>query len=167
MYLFIFFWTAALKRARWRNGVAEDLPLGLIFSCYMCAMMLGSRLFGITLPSSDPKTAPHVLLVLTAVASGCLSCFILLTDEKFLFWAFCLFEACIGVYFPVLAVSRGEVVEDGIRGKVYSMLRMPLNIFVVVMHGLAEEGMNLLGFWRDSAVSTDFAQVTDTGTTSS
>src|SRR2546421_6308290 len=85
MYLFIFFWTAALKRARWRNGVAEDLPLGLIFSCYMRAMMLGSRLFGITLPSSDPKTAPRVLLVLTAAAIGCVSRFSLFTDNKRLF----------------------------------------------------------------------------------
>lgn len=146
MYLFIFFWTAALKSAHGQKGLTEDLPFGLIFSCYMCMMMLGSRLFAVVLPSSELKSAPHMLSVLTATASGCLSLFILFKNEKLLFWAFCLFEACIGVYFPIIAVLKREAVEDGARGKVYSMLRMPLNIFVVATHSLAEEGMILSSF---------------------
>ena len=140
MYLFIFFWTASLKGAREQSGPMEDLPFGLIFSCYKCMMMLGSRLFSALLPSSEETAAPKMLLVLMAIASGCLSSSIVFADEKLVFWAFCLFEGCIGVYFPAMAVLKGTVVEDGVRGKVYGMLRMPLNIFVVVTHSLAEEG---------------------------
>lgn len=140
MYHFIFFWTAALKSVREQSGATEGLPFGLIFSCYMAVMMLGSRLFSALLRSQDSTAASHMLLVLTAVASCCLSSSILLTDEKFVFGAFCIFDGCIGVYFPAMAILKGEVVEDGVRGKVYGMLRLPLNVFVVVTHSLAEEG---------------------------
>jgi hypothetical protein len=140
MYLFIFFWTAALKSARGQSGFTEDLPFGLIFSCYMCMMMLGSRFFSAYMPSQDPAAAHHMLLALTAIASGCLSSSILFTDEKLTFWAFCLFEGCIGVYFPAMAVLKGRLVDDGVRGRVYGMLRLPLNVFVVMTHSLAEEG---------------------------
>ena len=118
MYLFIFFWTAALHSARSHSDLSESLPFGLIFSCYMCMMMLGSRLFSIFMPSRDVTTVPHLLLVLIAVASGCLSASIIFAEEKVIFWAFCLFEGCIGVYFPVMAVLKGKIVEDGVRGKV-------------------------------------------------
>jgi MFS transporter, MFS domain-containing protein family, molybdate-anion transporter len=144
MYLFIFFWTAALKSAHGKSEVGEGLPFGLIFSCYMCMMMLGSRLFSGLLLSGDSTGAPYLLLCLTAVGSGSLSSSVLFTGEKLIFWAFCLFEGCIGVYFPVMAVLKGKIVEDGVRGKVYGMLRMPLNVFVVVAHSLAEEGSTLL-----------------------
>lgn len=39
-----------------------------------------------------------------------------------------------------MAFLKGQIVEDGRRGKVYGMLRLPLNVFVVVAHSLAEEG---------------------------
>ena len=102
--------------------------------------MLGSRLFSAFMPSQDSTTAPHLLLILTATASSSLFLSILATDERLTFWAFCLFEGCIGVYFPTMAGLKGKIVEDGVRGKVYGMLRLPLNIFVVVTHSLAEEG---------------------------
>jgi MFS transporter, MFS domain-containing protein family, molybdate-anion transporter len=165
MYLFIFFWTAALKSAQGESDVAEGLPFGLIFSCYMCMMMLGSRLFSGILQRVDSTAAPYMLLVLTAVASGSLSSSILFTDEKHIFWAFCLFEGCIGVYFPTMAVLKGKVVEDRVRGKIYGMLRMPLNLFVVVTHSLAEEGTTRSSLRCQS--NADVSQVIDTEITCS
>ena len=44
------------------------------------------------------------------------------------------------MYFPCMAVLKGKVVGDEVRGRVYGMLRLPLNVFVVVGHSLAEEG---------------------------
>lgn len=46
MYLFIFFWSPALKSARLRAGSEAELPFGIIFASFMCAMMVG--------PSSSP-----------------------------------------------------------------------------------------------------------------
>jgi hypothetical protein len=165
MYLFIFFWTAALKSAHAQSSMTGDLPFGLIFSSFMCTMMLGSRLFAAYVPSHDPIAALHMLLALTAISSSCLSLSILFPDERLTFWAFCLFEGCIGVYFPCMAVLKGRVVDDGVRGKVYGMLRLPLNVFVVVTHSLAEEGrIKFLLLVRSDA---DGFQVTDTETMSS
>ncbi|KAJ6443878.1 glucokinase [Purpureocillium lavendulum] len=39
-----------------------------------------------------------------------------------------------------MAVLKSQVVEDDFRGSIYSSLRLPLNLFVVVVHGLDREG---------------------------
>ncbi|KLU92993.1 hypothetical protein MAPG_11936 [Magnaporthiopsis poae ATCC 64411] len=39
-----------------------------------------------------------------------------------------------------MGLLKSEAVEDGVRGRVYSVMRFPLNVFVVVAHGLDEEG---------------------------
>jgi MFS transporter, MFS domain-containing protein family, molybdate-anion transporter len=52
----------------------------------------------------------------------------------------CLIEVCVGAYFPSMSFLKSEVVDDGIRGRVYSILRFPLNVYVVVTHALDEEG---------------------------
>ncbi|KAB5560025.1 major facilitator superfamily transporter [Coniochaeta sp. 2T2.1] len=143
MYLFIFFWSAALKSARLHGGgplADEDLPYGLIFSCFMCAMMGGSAFFGLFSANHNRDTAAYVLMCVTLVASACLSAAVLLENEMGVFWALCAVEASIGAYFPSMALLKSEVVEDGVRGRVYSILRFPLNVFVVVVHSLDQEG---------------------------
>ena len=62
----------------------------------------------------------------------------------------CLLGASIGAYYPGMAYLKGQIVEDGVRGKVYHMLRLPLNVFVVVAHSLAEEGDLPTGICRES-----------------
>lgn len=149
MYLWIFFWSASLKNARSLAQGHDELPFGLIFSCFMCAMMLGSLLFNAAKTSHDLSSASSMLMTVTTVASCCFLLTIVLQKEKLIFWAFCLLEACVGAYFPSMALLKGQIVEDGVRGKVYGMLRLPLNIFVIVAHSLAEEG-KLLTFTRIS-----------------
>ena len=145
MYLWIFFWSAALTNARSHAQGGDDVPFGLIFSCFMCAMMLGSQLFNFVKPSHDLSSASSVLMTATTTTSCCFLLAIVLRREELMFWAFCMLEACVGAYFPSMAYLKGQIVEDGVRGKVYGMLRLPLNIFVVVAHSLAEEGELLSG----------------------
>jgi MFS family permease len=143
MYLFIFFWSAALKSARLKTGGSQaddDLPYGLIFSCFMCAMMAGSSFFGLFSANHNRESAAYVLMSVILVASACLSAAVLLENEVWLFWALCTIEASIGAYFPSMSFLKSEVVEDGVRGRVYSILRFPLNVFVVVVHSLDQEG---------------------------
>lgn len=143
MYLFIFFWSAALKSARVKSGgplADEDLPYGLIFSCFMCAMMGGSAFFGLFSANHTRESAAYVLMSVTLLASSCLSAAVVLENEMGVFWALCAIEASIGAYFPSMALLKSEVVEDGVRGRVYSILRFPLNVFVVVVHSLDQEG---------------------------
>jgi MFS transporter, MFS domain-containing protein family, molybdate-anion transporter len=143
MYLFVFFWSAALKSARTKSGSDEELPFGLIFSSFMCAMMAGSAFFSLYSPSHSKDTTSFILMAMCLTVSCCLSGAVLLENEKLLFWTLCMVEACIGAYFPSMSFLKSEVVEDGIRGSIYSILRMPLNLFVVVAHSLDEEGKSI------------------------
>ncbi|KAK7962551.1 uncharacterized protein PG986_003376 [Apiospora aurea] len=141
MYLFIFFWSAALKSARTQSGSTdEDLPYGLIFSSFMCAMMAGSAIFTLQTSAKTVQSTAGTLMTVTLVVASCLSLAAMLQDEHLLFWALCLLEGCIGAYFPSMAQLKSELIEDGIRGRVYSILRFPLNVFVVVAHSLDVEG---------------------------
>ncbi|PHH86445.1 hypothetical protein CDD83_10246 [Cordyceps sp. RAO-2017] len=56
------------------------------------------------------------------------------------FSAFCVFEAAIGAYLPAVGFLKSSLVEDGARSRVYSLLRLPLNMFVLVAHSLDREG---------------------------
>lgn len=140
MYLFVFFWSAALKSGRLSPDAPDDLPYGIIFSSFMCAMMAGSSLFA----HLDGGTARHgaasMLLSVLLIASCCSGLAATLRDERLLFWAFCLLEGCIGVYFPAMACLKSKLVEDTSRGRVYSILRLPLNVFVVAAHSMDVEG---------------------------
>ncbi|KAF9875028.1 major facilitator superfamily transporter [Colletotrichum karsti] len=140
MYLFVFFWSAALKSARTKAGSDEELPFGLIFSSFMCSMMAGSAFFSLYTKTHTKETTSNILMAVVLVVSGCLSGAVLLEHEQLLFWALCMIEACIGAYFPSMSFLKSEVVEDSTRGRVYSLLRLPLNVFVVVAHSLDEEG---------------------------
>ena len=144
MYLFIFFWSPALKSARVATGNAELLPYGMIFASFMCMMMLGSILFSSVISAHDLQSSSQWLLMVVAVASSCLQIPVLAKTEGAIFWAFCMFEGCVGVYFPSMAYLKGKIVDDRIRAKVYSLLRLPLNIFVVVALSLTQEGMFLV-----------------------
>ncbi|KXH35742.1 major facilitator superfamily transporter [Colletotrichum nymphaeae SA-01] len=140
MYLFVFFWSAALKSARTKAGSDEELPFGLIFSSFMCAMMAGSSFFSLYTKTHSKETTSLILMLVVLVVSCCLSGAVVLDNEKLLFWALCMVEASIGAYFPSMSFLKSQVVEDGVRGRVYSLLRLPLNVFVVVAHSLDEEG---------------------------
>ncbi|KAL8387140.1 hypothetical protein RB595_010127 [Gaeumannomyces hyphopodioides] len=147
MYLFIFFWSPALKSARDRASTgggaaaAAELPFGLIFSSFMCCMMAGSALSGHATAGGRRDSAATVLAAAVVGVSACLSAAVVAAGREWLlFWAFCVVEACVGAYFPSMGLLKSEAVEDGVRGRVYSVMRFPLNVFVVVAHGLDEEG---------------------------
>ena len=139
MYLFIFFWSASLKSARLHADPPnkKDPPFGLIFSCFMCAMMFGSQMFTRSLSKTSTSASMSSVIL---VASASLLTTLLASREMVIFAAFCVFEAAIGIYFPSMGSLKGRLIADGIRAKAYGLLRLPLNIFVVVGHSLAEDG---------------------------
>ena len=141
MYLVIFFWSAALKSLRTlRSSPSEELPFGLIFSSFMCAMMAGSSIFNLRNTSRDLASTSQMLMAVTALMSCCLSLAVFVHDEYLVFWLFCLVEGCVGAYYPAMAYLKSRMIEYGIRGTNYSAMRFPLNAFVVIAHSLDEEG---------------------------
>jgi len=142
MYLFVFFWSPSLIAARAASITAsQTIPFGLIFSCFMCAMMLGSQSFS-AVGVGSRKDASRFLLNTVALAAISLLIPILAKAEACVFWSFALFEVCVGMYFPAMSRLKSELVEEAVRGKVYGLMRIPLNLFVVVALGLTREGQS-------------------------
>jgi hypothetical protein len=140
LFLFIFFKFPALKLSHKLAGSTEELPFGLIFAILMCSMMFGSMLYNNITKSSSPFPAQRVLTGTLIVASFCFFIPGHFRDERITLWCFCLFELCCGIYYPVMASLKGKLIEDGSRATVYTLLRIPLNAFVVLALSTTKEG---------------------------
>lgn len=139
MFLFVFFWSPALISSRSHDKTESAPPFGLIFSCFMCAMMLGSLVFSIAKPGGARDSA-RLMLSILALASSSLLVPVLQRTEAVTFWSFALFEVCVGLYFPTMSRLKSELVEDAVRARVYGLMRLPLNIFVVAALGMTKDG---------------------------
>ncbi|KAL9011930.1 MAG: hypothetical protein Q9173_003267 [Seirophora scorigena] len=143
MYLFIFFWSPALKSSHalaHHNQPSNILPFGIIFACFMGAMMSGSQLFTAAMASTNWLTSRVILQAVVTVGSVSLLATIFFRNEFVTFWCFCLFEVCVGMYFPSMGYLKGKVIDDGNRAHLYGLLRIPYNVFVVVALSLTQEG---------------------------
>jgi len=143
MYLWIFFKFPALKLAHQLAGKDTTLPFGIIFAGLMCAMMVGSLLFTYNASRSTSRSvipSSRLLMITLTVASACFLVPVFVRNEAVTFWCFCIFEVCCGIYYPSIAQQKEKVVEDGVRAKIYSIFRVPLNIFVVVGLSLTKDG---------------------------
>ncbi|KJA17597.1 hypothetical protein HYPSUDRAFT_46222 [Hypholoma sublateritium FD-334 SS-4] len=143
MYLFVFLWVPALQEAALPASL--PLPLGYIFSAFMVSMMLGSLFYTALVASHqrrllrgtkgiDSALALHAKLssLVCAVSALALATCVASADEHVRFWAFCAFEACVGMYYPVQGTLRGTLISNEHRATLSSLFRVPLNIFVVV-----------------------------------
>ncbi|KAL8949360.1 MAG: hypothetical protein Q9222_004525 [Ikaeria aurantiellina] len=164
MYLFIFFWSPALKSSHKLAGQSGALPFGIIFASFMGAMMLGSMLFTIVMTSRKWMSCRELLQTVVTLASVSLLSTIFFHHEFITFWCFCVFELCVGLYFPCMAYQKGKIIDDGNRAHIYGLLRIPFNIFVVVALSLTREGMfhevsylsiTALTHWNRRPVSRD------------
>ncbi|KAJ8112101.1 hypothetical protein OPT61_g5447 [Boeremia exigua] len=140
LFLFIFFKFPALKLAHKLAGSEDDLPFGLIFAILMCSMMLGSLLYNNITSASSTFPAKRVLMGTLVVASACFFVPGHFRDERLTLWCFCVFELCCGVYYPVMASIKGKLIDDSSRASVYTVLRIPLNAFVVLALSTTKEG---------------------------
>ncbi|KAI0779125.1 hypothetical protein BC629DRAFT_1582729 [Irpex lacteus] len=139
---FVFLWVPSLQEA---TISADALPLGYIFSCFMVSMMLGSLLYTTVIsysqksPVVEAQAREELLMVnaklsslVCATSSVCFALAVTLQSEHTRFWAFCVFEACVGMYYPVQGMLRGTLISNEHRATLSSLFRVPLNIFVVV-----------------------------------
>lgn len=133
MYLFVFLWVPSLQEASLSTA---PLPLGYIFSCFMVAMMLGSLLYttlvahaGRATPGSTASEEPLLLnaklsSLVCAVSALAFAITIASRGEEHLrFWAFCVFEACVGLYYPVQGTLRGTLISNEHRATVRNLYR--------------------------------------------
>ena len=118
MYLFVFLWVPALEIVSRQEG---SLPFGIIFSAFMCCMSFGSLIYGFSSESTkDGLVKRHASLGVATCAAAALA---LVTSAMSMslsvrFWAFCAFEATVGMYFPIMGTLRGTLVPDEARASV-------------------------------------------------
>lgn len=137
MYLFVFFWGPALTSARSYEAAkttgpgAGGLPYGIIFASFMASVLAASLVFNAAM---DRKLVRHTYLLVGILGAADLVFYLLEEPrgERLTFWLFCLFEACVGMYWPCMGYLKGRLIEDGVRARLYGVLRVPLNVFVVV-----------------------------------
>lgn len=139
MYLFVFYWTPALKSAAASSASsAADLPYGIIFASFMAAVLAASLAFNLVMGRGLVR---YSSLLLGLMVASHLVFFALAREpqpargstgqEQRAFWLFCAFEACVGAYWPCMGYLKGRLVGDAVRGRVYGLMRIPLNLFVV------------------------------------
>jgi hypothetical protein len=116
------------------------LPLGYIFSSFMFSMMIGSLLYTCIVthslpypnhPTADSSLALHAKLssLVCLTAGLALAGSVSAAHEKTRFWAFCLFEACVGMYYPVQGMLRGSMISNDHRATV-----RPFRFYLVSDH---------------------------------
>ena len=54
-------------------------------------------------------------------------------EGKIQLLAFCVFEACVGIFWPSMMKMRSQYVPEESRSTIINFFRIPLNMFVCIM----------------------------------
>ncbi len=125
MYIFVFLWTPVLMPAH--------PPLGMVFACFMVAIMIGSSVY--TLLLARGRRAEDVLwLCLATISAGMGVCCVTagpdgsMADVLVTFVAFLVMECAFGAYFPAMSYLKSQVIPESHRANVMNWFRVPMNI---------------------------------------
>ncbi len=147
MYIFVFLWTPALSPR------GERVPHGFVFATFMLCCMIGSSCVGalqgrrstgplgymgpVFLVAAAALATPAALHVVGAGGAeegapppggGGIG-----AAGRVQVVAFCVFEACVGAFWPSLMQLRSVFVPEDVRATVINLFRVPLNLFVCVV----------------------------------
>jgi MFS family permease len=125
MYTFVFLWTPILQKAD-----QAQLPFGLIFAILMMSSFCGSSIFGLLTKRMEVVSIAGGVFGVAAMSLAVPS---LTNSPTILLIAFMVFEACVGVYWPVIGTLKGIYVPEAQRSAIYNVFRVPLNAIVLVV----------------------------------
>jgi hypothetical protein len=150
MYIFVFSWTPILEA----TSAGEDLPHGLVFACFMVSIMIGSNGSQYFLIS---QSAEMVAASACGVAAISLILSAFYESHQIVLTAFCLFEMCVGVYFPAIASQRAKHVPNEVRATIMGIFRVPLNLIVVLtLLNASQVGMVKLSIFSSGLLGLAF-----------
>ncbi|TXC04898.1 hypothetical protein FocTR4_00002170 [Fusarium oxysporum f. sp. cubense] len=137
----LYSWPQAIMSARAHERIWANPPFGTIFASLMGAKSLGSFTFlYASREANSIQLSSRTIQLASSISASALLLTILLRDELSRFWAFCLFEICVGLYYPSMAYLRDRLLEEERRGRVYGLMRVPLNVFTVMCLTTVNEG---------------------------
>ncbi|KAJ7553435.1 hypothetical protein O6H91_06G097700 [Diphasiastrum complanatum] len=141
MYTFVFLWTPALSPNE------QKIPHGFIFATFMLASMLGSSLASRLMARINVRVEGYMQIVFL-VSAGSLLLPVLINfindssgerggsitaSGQLLLLGFCIFEACVGVFWPSIMKMRSQYIPEESRSTIMNFFRIPLNVFVCVV----------------------------------
>ena len=142
MYVMVYAWAQTIISSGAYVDARKNPPFGLIFANFMCALTLGSVSFTyMTKAGNSISLSSHAVQLCLAASASSFLVTVLTANEAMRFWAFCIFEFCLGLYFPSMAYLKAAIVHNGNRGAIYGVMRLPLNLFVVLCLGFIQAGM--------------------------
>ncbi|CAF4117438.1 unnamed protein product [Adineta steineri] len=122
IYIFVIEWTPALQHAsKWT--IYEPLPLGIIFSCHMLFMMIGSFAFKPLSKRFQVQSYMLVIILLTGVALAMPVIFP--NVQPAVLVSFFVYEFCVGVYQPSISLLRSQYLPDSTRGTLMNYFNIP------------------------------------------
>jgi hypothetical protein len=128
VHFILYSWPQTIMSARAHERIWANPPFGTIFSSLMGAMSLGSFTFlYASREGNSTQLSSGAIQLAASLSASALLLTILLRDELSRFWAFCLFKLCVGLYYPSMAYLKGRLVQEERRGRVYGLMRVPLN----------------------------------------
>lgn len=131
----------------------SEPPFGMVFACFMVAIMIGSSMYAILLSKGNkPENALKLVLwMLTVPISVCT----LMAgpqrdsaDAIILYAAFLVMEVAFGIYFPAMSYLKSQIVPENHRANVMNWFRVPMNMITCS----ALLCMNLESFANDKRI---------------
>lgn len=141
MYIMVFSWAGILISADKPSNNSASLPFGIIFASFMSSMTLGSYIFEIATRNGNHslQASSHAIQIALSFAASGLLLAVMFERAIFRFWALCLFELSLGIYFPAVAYVKGILVPEEHRAKIYGAMRVPVNAFVMFVLSKVED----------------------------
>ena len=124
MFIFVFNWTPCLME----TGQPVP-PFGHIFTGFMIFCLLGTRVYAYLAKTLAVEQIGAMVMV---VSAACHLTVFLFQDVQIRFVAFLVFEACVGLYFPMMGTLKGDIVPEDMRSTIYNLYRLPLNVIVLM-----------------------------------
>ena len=108
-------------------------PLGMVFACFMVAIMIGSSIYAILL-AKGYKAEDTLKIILVIVTSSMLVCCFTASPDRglpqmiILYAAFLILEVALGMYFPAMSYLKSQIIPEGHRANVMNWFRVPMNM---------------------------------------
>lgn len=110
----------------------NEVPFGLVFSIMMAFVMIGSNFFDSLSKILSFKKIINVVLIISIL---CFSNIIYYIENNYyiLLLLFCIFECCVGIYFPTIGNLRSLFIPDQYKAMIINIYRIPLNGLVIFL----------------------------------
>lgn len=124
MYLFVFMWTPAID-----DIAPREINHGWMFANFMLSCMVGTEIFSRV---SKTVSVEKCLIIVLGCASVTMFLSAQFASYHLRVGMFCLFELCVGAYWPAMGMQRSKYIPDQIRSTVMNIFRVPLNLIVII-----------------------------------